>query len=356
MNSQPNFDDILNGTYLSMPSTPTPTILPQPIYPTPDTEPDSAVRRQFYINAKCVALTYPDWRLPKLSMEFVRQWAAVLGPIEYIIMAEELHQSGIPHYHMGLRFGDCVRTRNARYFDIRDQHANVQSVRSWQKWKQYCQKTGNFIEWGADSSIKRSPGFEKELVETKLIIDNAKSMNKLDFLAWMSSNHLQYGPTIWDNAHRDSTITITQENLINGALNPIFMNHMSKINWDEGLTLIIVGDSGIGKTTYAKRLIPKPCLFISHIDDLKKFEPEYHKSILFDDVKFTHYPPQSQIHLVDFENPRSIHIRYGVARIPAGVFKVFTCNEDPLDFNIEAVRRRCQIVRCNIQHLRQFDQ
>jgi len=117
------------------------------------------------------------------------------------------------------------------------------------------------------------------------------------------------------------------------------------MTWHKEKALILIGDSGIGKTTAAKQIIPKPTLFVSHIDDLKHFKSEIHKSILFDDVCFNHYPVQSQIHLVDFDNPRSIHVRYGVAKIPAGIAKIFTCNEDPLNLLHPAISRRVQVIR-----------
>lgn len=65
----------------------------------------------------------------------------------------------------------------------------------------------------------------------------------------------------------------------------------------------------------------------------------YHKSIIFDDVDFNHYPRTAQIHLCDFDNARDIHVRYGTAHIPAGIAKVFTCNEWPLSSDPAVMRR-----------------
>jgi hypothetical protein len=95
----------------------------------------------------------------------------------------------------------------------------------------------------------------------------------------------------------------------------------------EGKSTVLIGPSGIGKTTWAKKNAPKPCLFVSHLDVLRKFRAGYHKSIIFDDMKFTHFPVQSQIHLVDWQDVRQIHCRYGCATIPANTTKVFLCNE-----------------------------
>lgn len=103
--------------------------------------------------------------------------------------------------------------------------------------------------------------------------------------------------------------------------------------------LVLRGPTGCGKTTWAKRNMPIPILFVSHIDTLKKFRTGFHKSIIFDDIDVKHYPRTGQIHLVDFENPRDIHCRHSTAHIPAGIYKCFTCNEWPL-IEDEAINRR----------------
>jgi len=128
------------------------------------------------------------------------------------------------------------------------------------------------------------------------------------------------------------------------------MNFAFNLDWIGERALILIGEAGCGKTTWAKANIPKPCLFVTHIDELKLYRPKYHVSILFDDVSFKHYPIQAQIHLVDFHDSRSIHIRYGTAHIPAKTIKVFTSNEDPVDLSNAAIKRRCKVVRINSEN------
>ncbi|AXH75780.1 MAG: replication-associated protein [Cressdnaviricota sp.] len=89
---------------------------------------------------------------------------------------------------------------------------------------------------------------------------------------------------------------------------------------------IIWGPAGVGKTQFALAHFSNP-LFVSHVDDLKTFNNDY-DGIVFDDMCFAHIPRTAQIHLVDIDTPRSIHIRYGCARIPANTKKIFTTNEE----------------------------
>lgn len=109
-------------------------------------------------------------------------------------------------------------------------------------------------------------------------------------------------------------------------------------------SLVIIGPAGCGKTTIAKHFAPKPSIFVTHIDVLKQFIPNYHKSIIFDDISFTHWPRETQISLTDCEQPRSIHIRYGTATIPANIPKLFTGNRNPLDSMDPAIARRTKYI------------
>ena len=140
-------------------------------------------------------------------------------------------------------------------------------------------------------------------------------------------------------------------------MDPAFLK-MMQAKLAEGIiqekALVIVGASGIGKTVIAKRLIRKPALFVSHIDQLKSFRSGYHQGIVFDDVSFKHTPITNQIAITDYDNPRAIHCRHAIANIPARIMKIFTCNDAPLELEHEAIARRIQLIQCNHGHLNKY--
>ena len=111
-------------------------------------------------------------------------------------------------------------------------------------------------------------------------------------------------------------------------------------------SLVLYGESGVGKTNWAKWHMPLPSLFVSHLDCLKDYDPGFHKSIIFDDVSFLHMPREAQIHIVDTFDPRSIHCRYRVANVPAKTPKCFTANRRIL-LDDPAINRRTHVVRIN---------
>lgn len=110
--------------------------------------------------------------------------------------------------------------------------------------------------------------------------------------------------------------------------------------WDK--MIIIIGDSGIGKTEFAKAHFQNP-LIVSHMDDLAELNEDF-DGIIFDDMDFKHIPRTAQIHICDVSMTRSIHIRYGLATIPKKMKRVITCNELPLHLEDKAINRRCKVV------------
>jgi len=83
-----------------------------------------------------------------------------------------------------------------------------------------------------------------------------------------------------------------------------------------------------------------------HGEAIERLGPD-HDGIVFDDMSFDHWPPESVIHLLDMECERALHVRYGTVTIPAYTKKIFTSNKKniftKIDVEIEqfnAISRR----------------
>jgi len=102
------------------------------------------------------------------------------------------------------------------------------------------------------------------------------------------------------------------------------------------MVYVIQGPTGIGKTQFALAHFENP-LFISHIDDLKKFDG--HDGLVFDDCDYRHWDRTHQIHLIDTKQERTIHARYSNARRPANIPMIFTTNDRVFSYD-PAIERR----------------
>lgn len=199
--------------------------------------------------------------------------------------------------------------------------------------REYCSKGNNIWEKGTPAR----PGKRKDLEEIKDAIDAGASEMQISreyFSQWV-----QYRRSF--QAYR----TLMSP--------PIASTTYTDFPWEEEkfqeqlkqYSVVLWGDSGIGKTEFALKLIGK-ALLVSHIDDLGNYNAEHHEGIVFDDMDFKHTPRSSQIHLTDMSQDRSIHIRYGVASIPKNTRKIFTTNEAQgaiFHTDDSAIRRRIKI-------------
>lgn len=248
---------------------------------------------------------------------------------KYIISCKEKHQDGSDHFHALCYFQSRCNFKDPRKFDFNGWHPKWEAPRNIQATINYIKKDGDFLEEG------------EYVVEVDYTQRALQFDNKSEWMSFCVNNKITfpYANYFWQNAHPAPTATIT-DNPTAGTLNRA-LSHFTFDEWDTR-SCVLVGPTGCGKTVWAKRNAPKPALMVSHLDQLKNFDPNIHKSIIFDDMVFKHYPIQSQIHLVDQYEARAIHCRYMCAIIPEKTPKIFTCNERPFDLH-PAINRRIRL-------------
>lgn len=276
-----------------------------------------------FYDGKRFFLTFPT--IDRSPHELVAHLQAC-APVKFYVVARELHVDGTPHLHACVEFVTHQR-RPVDWLDSFGIHPNKQDPRKWQACIIYTKKGGDFIE-GPEQVI------EEDLSAIVVGMDSEELWMEYCVSKRISFNYAQW---FWARLRNDDCTLLGSE--FPGKM----CGQLEKFQYQFGpATLVLRGDSGCGKTLWAKINAPKPCLFVRHIDTLKKFRSGYHVSIVFDDVDFRHYPRTSQIHIVDFHNPSDIHCRNTCAHIPAGIYKIFTCNEWPLVFEDPAIARRCR--------------
>lgn len=283
----------------------------------------SAFRGRYFL------VTYPQCDLDHQAIWNQAHSKGAVGAV----VASELHQDGSPHRHAYI----CFATRkelSPRSLDVGRYHPNIQACRSPAASLEYVKKDGVYSEFGDTESSRPSSG----------PLGNPREFNtEAEWLYQCLISEIPYGyaKRLWDLSRVDDTFTISEGSISATEFERRVDGRLAVFDYDfsSGGSLILEGPSGCGKTTWAKYFAPKPALFVTHMDTLKHFRIGEHKSIIFDDMSFTHLPRESQIHILDTENPRAIHVRYGTATIPAGIVKIFTCNQ-AIFIDDPAIRRR----------------
>lgn len=250
--------------------------------------------------------------------------------VSYIVFGREVGESGTPHLQGYIELN--LRSTMGQVKSILGSRVHLEARRGTaEEASAYCKKDGEFEEFGTISSSAQG-----RRTDLESIVERVKEGSGIRAIATEFP-----GQFIRYHAGIERLVTILQRREMAPSFNGPY-------RWDVGefQTLILWGASGIGKTEFAKYLLPN-ALFVTHLDDLRGFNPETYEGIIFDDMSFVHIHREAQIHLVDYDNPRSIHIRYGTANIPAGTKKIFLTNnhgghcvsiEDP------AIRRRVAIM------------
>lgn len=252
----------------------------------------------------------------------------------YGIIAKEVgSECGTEHYHLTLVFQNAMRFSTIKQLFPR---ANIQKVRSMGHAIKYCEKDGDFAEFGKRPRCKgvKDPS---PLAEVAKLVQAGANKRKI----------AQLYPVEMIRYHRgiDVLISLQDDGLED-------RRWMGPYRWpqieDWSYSWVIIGESGINKSQFAKsHFEPGRVLVCSNIDDLKRFNKEVHDGIIFDDMDFRHYPRTAQIHLVDQDENRTIHNRFEDTMIPAGTKKIFTCNQFCFHSDDPAINRR--IKRLNLE-------
>lgn len=280
--------------------------------------------------------------------------------IQYAVISEETHEDGSPHMHAGLSFSKRMDFRTNNVLDFGSKHGNLQPSRKKDHVEDYVKKHGNYKEYGEKTSEEETDPYTMSNFSSRVEFFRECYKKKVPY---------QYAADAWreisrvDSSIRERrnlpipnpilrllklTIPNSNPNTPAGAnpptganLTPDSLTELSEIaiNYDNKWSTWIIGPSGCGKTNWALREAPLPTMVVTHIDQLKEFNPALHKSIIFDDMNFTHWPREAQIHLVDGCIARTLHVRYGIVKIPEKTPKIFTSNV-PIFTDDPAINRR----------------
>lgn len=120
----------------------------------------------------------------------------------------------------------------------------------------------------------------------------------------------------------------------------------------KNFAVVLTGLSGAGKTAYAVAHFSNPFV-VSHIDQLKDYNPLVYDGLIFDDMSFAHWPVESCIHIIDMEYDRHVNCRHVTGYIPKGTPRFFTSNRAFMYvFNAkDANEEQCKAIERRVHHV-----
>lgn len=247
-------------------------------------------------------------------------------------LALEAHRDGAPHVHAAFKLAKRVQTTVCTIFDYNGRHGQYEPLRSPAAAAKYFTKD-SFVDYGKVPTTLGAKRSVSELVELA-------GGREVEYLVACAEARLPF-----QYAKRFRELSTSDEHTIHEFEADLSREDFRLIATPlpERTSIVVIGPSGIGKTSWAKRVAPKPALWVRHIDVLRSFRPGYHRSVIFDDMEFKHTPRVAQIHLVDEHEEAQIHCRYGYATIPANTVKIFTGNEF-MFLNDAAINRRVHLI------------
>lgn len=244
-----------------------------------------------------------------------------------MVIGNEVGDEGTPHLQGYVCFNKQLRFNKVKAM-MPKAHLEMKCPKStYFQCSEYCKKDGDFEEFG-ECPKEPGPSHKKKIDDTYPLIWDAPSWPEARTILVdkRPRDYFLYGETVermWKKAKTTPYSPLFKQE---DFLRPCFGTAKSLLFW---------GPTNTGKTSFALAHFKKP-LLCSHIDDLKKFGPDY-DGIVFDDMSFDHWPTNTIIHLLDQEQERSIHIRYGTCSIPRNTPKIFTYNTEYPFFKVESI-------------------
>lgn len=301
--------------------------------------------KKFRLYAKKLFLTYPDTKatkqldLSQIIEELRTIFSRKKANIRRIVVGREtgLNDLDNPYEHMqmAIELDRRIDIRHERDLDLLGSHGKYEACRNFQNAVRYCQKDGNFKQWSDTKPVTQLidatgsvTGITQHLMQIKDPIDRKTAIKGF---SEASRAIYQLNKSRIDKAVFNTTI-----NLNNGPkheecefnLPPEYVDW--KLHHKHKKSLLLLGVTGTGKTSLALAAFKNP-LMVRDLNALANLENE-HDGIVFDDVIFDSLKRQNQIHLLDVERSSDWNIKFGIAKIPAGISRIFTSNQDVQGF------------------------
>lgn len=332
-------------------------VSPRTIHPSVDSlglsEPSISSR---VLRGKNFLLTWSQ--SPNLSREMIRDHLMGIASVSSLAIGKESHSDAGVHFHAMVIFQKMIQ-KSPKSFSILGRPANVkipdrrvgsisQSVVNMWNYVLKEDPTPILIGTPPTTSLKRNRDeLRNQVFKTAFDLATTESVESaMKHLCTESPFDLL---TRYDTIERGLTVHRARVMRLKTAVRPMTDFPFAPSVPDGWKNLFLTGSTGLGKTQFAKALLPDATI-VSHTDQLRTVD--FSKGIIFDDFAISHWPPASAIHLLDWDEPRGINVKHGHVVIPPHTRKIFTfndhfaswCPKDASNDQLSAMRRRIEVI------------
>lgn len=306
------------------------------------------------LRAKCLLLTYSQ--APELSHQLVAAHLHSLGAIDSLRVGKESHKDGGVHWHAFVLYKRNL-DRKPNAFDVCAKHPNIrvanakvgtlaQSMKNM--WDYVEKEDPNPLQEGSPPAAPKR-GRNAIYLEAIQIAQTTSVEAAMTLLQTESPFEVA---TRYDALQRSLTSVRNKKVRTDTPARQLETFRLQLPVPNEWHTLFVWGKSGVGKTQYARALLPEASV-IRHRNQL--MDADFSKGIIFDDFDVSHWPPTAVIHLLDWDERSGIDVKHGHAIIPPHTKRIFTYNNDPCHWyppgcspeQVAAILRRMHVIEIN---------
>ena len=298
--------------------------------------PKTTNEKSFRISAKRILLTYSQVNTEFSTNNVLEQLKYKLGRFSYII-SKEAHSDGGTHFHVLLIHRRKFNVKNPYLLDLeingKVAHGNYKPVNNLEytvyyvcKDKQYITNLDN-LQDGQLLTAKEYI-YQQVLLKgvDKALLDYSQT-HKEKALAGLSVSALKKHFADIQKIELSTKIDLidTPFTLDNFNIDPPLREWI--INPTK--TLIIAGESGVGKTQFLKAVAKERCsktLVVNHIEDFRRLNDTY-DCILIDDANIDKLDDTQLLSLIDNQTGKTLRVMYDTVFRKKGIVQMIGMNK-----------------------------